>query len=976
VLQTSKNLYITKFVASPFYVKALLLLVLLFCGFIEVYATHLRAGQITARQIGPRRFVIRIEVWTNTRNTTVLFGGDQDILDFGDKKTMFVPETQNLPGKEGKPPLPPGVAYAFFEVEHEYAAAGVYTISYREPNRNEGVLNMDGSVNTTFYLETQIVIDPFYGTNNSPELAVDPIDRACVGVAFTHNPGAFDRDPQDSLSYQLVVPFSDRRTEVVNYRSPDDRKFYTTINYEQGNELKNGRPTFTINQVTGTITWDAPGTVGEYNIAFHVIQWRKVNNVWRRLGYVRRDMQILVEDCNNERPQLEMPPDTCVVAGTELVVPIIGKDADGHKVKIEAFSPILEYSSERSPASITPNPGPQDYRDVPATTIFRWKTECLHVRAQPYAVVFKITDNPPTGPQLATFETWFITVVGPAPLWNNYTVPAGKRHVTLNWQDYTCTNAETMQVWRKVDGSDFEPSNCETGMPDYLGYELVTTVPIGQTSFTDSNNGKGLSAGARYCYRLVAVFPSSTGSESLVSQDLCIEPFLIETPVITNVSVIETSTANGTIEVKWEPPLDLPGDYTYKIYRHTGFTRTTDSTLVGTTTDRTFVDQGLNTENVIYNYSVAAFINANDAASMVGVSAVASAVRNEATSRLNRIELNWNAVVPWSNNINGFTHKVYRGNTGAGNIDDLQFLAEVNVAAAGFTFTDTGLEQREYCYLVETYGSYGNDRLPSPLINRSQIVCAEPGDDTPPCKPGSPVLAEGRDCEDYVNSLSTCRTNDFTNKLTWVQEDDECNRDVDYYNIYYSNSPNGEFTLIATNVRGTEYEDKGENRRTSFAACYRIASVDRSGNISEMSDPVCFENCPYYELPNVFTPNGDGCNDRFSAYSDRDIVGETGSNDLCSEIPLESKQKCARFVEKVEFRVYNRWGKEVYRYTGTSNDDVNHIWIDWDGKTENGQLLSTGVYFYVAEVTFIAIDPKIKYKTIKGWVHLLRDEDN
>src|SRR5690606_25116471 len=110
------------------------------------------------------------------------------------------------------------VAYAYIELTHTYNGIGTYIISYREPNRNEGVLNMDRSVETTFYLETQIKIDPFIGCNESPYLSIPPIDRACPGVLFTHNPGAYDPDAEDSLSYEMVVPFADRNTEVLNYR--------------------------------------------------------------------------------------------------------------------------------------------------------------------------------------------------------------------------------------------------------------------------------------------------------------------------------------------------------------------------------------------------------------------------------------------------------------------------------------------------------------------------------------------------------------------------------------------------------------------------------------------------------------------------------------------------------------------------------------------------------------------------------------
>ena len=56
------------------------------------------------------------------------------------------------------------------------------------------------------------------------------------------------------------------------------------------------------------------------------------------MGYVRRDMQILVDDCDNLRPDLILPPDTCVVAGTILDETILGIDPDNDDVKIEAFS--------------------------------------------------------------------------------------------------------------------------------------------------------------------------------------------------------------------------------------------------------------------------------------------------------------------------------------------------------------------------------------------------------------------------------------------------------------------------------------------------------------------------------------------------------------------------------------------------------------------------------------------------------------
>jgi hypothetical protein len=229
----------------------------------------------------------------------------------------------------------------------------------------------------------------------------------------------------------------------------------------------------------------------------------------------------------------------------------------------------------------------------------------------------------------------------------------------------------------------------------------------------------------------------------------------------------------------------------------------------------------------------------------------------------------------------------------------------------------------------------------------------------------------GIDCEDIIQNTA-CGINVFSNTLTWNRPTDEaCRADIRSYNIYVASKLGDEFTLYAENVRDTFFIDSNENLK-SYARCYKISAVDRSGNESELSEQYCFDNCPYYELPNVFTPNGDDCNDKFSAYSDRASVDETGEGP-CGPIDVsEIRRICARFVDRVDFRVYNRWGKEVYSYVGIKGDDVQTIYIDWDGHDHEGNTLAAGVYYYLAEVTFDVVDPTKRNRTIKGWVHLMR----
>lgn len=961
------------------------------------HATHLRAGEITVERVNCNAltFKITITVFTNTKNTPVKFGGDPDLsyLYFGDGKREYVDEQPNVIRYDLDPSG--AIATASYTTFHTYSSFETFKIHYQEPNRNGGVLNMENPLNTFFYIETLINLDLYLdqrgGCSNSPKLLAPPIDRACTGAAWSHNPGAYDPDG-DSIAYEMVIPFRDEDLPVVNYKAPNDASFYTNLDYNNAQEDGSGTPTFNINRTTGTITWDAPGAPGEYNIAFIIKEFRKIDGTWFEMGFVRRDMQIIVEDCDNERPTLEVPEELCVIAGTMIRVPIVGTDPDDHddSVKVEGFSEIFNFPLALSPAYMiysAPDTLKAKYEKKPTTNVFfQWQTECNHVKAQPYTVVFKVTDDPPQnkGAKLATFETWTIRVVGPPPVWDNATINPATRSTQLEWEPYECLTAEFIDVYRRVDSFDFVPDECQTGLPEYTGYVKIKTLPVQVngtpvTSFLDSDNGKGLAPGAKYCYRLVARFPLPRGGESIASEEICVGPFEVKAPVITNVSVEKTDPAVGQILVRWTPPFDSPevGPYQYKVLRGEGFADQSNPTVVTTLSDTVFTDNNLNTEDLVYNYRIVAYSNAG--ATLIDTSEIASSVRLEARSLLNKIELNWSFVVPWSNQIstNPNDHDIFRGPEGSTEITLVQ-VASVDPFVGGFRYMDgetTPLEPQLYCYRVMTRGGYGNPDIPQPLINYSQIICAKPGDTIPPCPPLQPVATSQPDCEDPAVQLAMCNKSEYFNRLTWSRRpNDECENDISYYNIYVANSSDGQYVLLKTGEKGTSFLHENI---PSHAFCYRITAVDQSGNESEPSDPICFDNCPYYELPNFFTPNLDDCNGLFSAYSgnDRYKIGNTGEGAAvykCGGIAEVDLTKCARYVERVVFKVYNRWGKQVYTYTGASNDDVNTIYIDWDGRSEDGSDLATGIYYYVADVTFNSSDPDKAQKTLKGWVHLLR----
>jgi len=935
-----------------------LILVALFVSVKSGHATHIRAGEITAELISCQNFSYRFFItgYTDT-GSDVLFGGGE--IKYGDGTT----DTFETGNPEIFEDLGDEIALNIFIKEHTFPGPGVYKISFREFNRNEGIANMDNSVNTPFYIETVLVIDPFFGCNETPVLTNPPIDRACIGVAFLHNAGAVDPDG-DSLSYEFTIPKMDQDIPVVNYRYPN---VHDIAVYDARNEEMTGAASFDIDPITGDLVWDAPGGEGEYNMAFVVKEWRKIEGEWYNIGYVTRDMQVIVEDCDNERPEIFPPPDTCVVAGSQLQVDVFAEDPDGHNLIFESFGEPFEILN--SPASYTPFP--PSSQPSPATLTFSWNTNCNHIRQQPYQVRFKATDQPPVGegPKLADFATWFVTIVGPPP--EGLAANQGNGNfVNLSWDPYLCGNASSMEIWRRVDSNPFEPDHCELGMPENAGYELIDIVDINTDNYRDNNNGLGLEYGANYCYRLVAVFESLDGMKSIVSAEACVELVEIDGKfgsLTTNVSVETTDTDNGEIFVRWTSPFDIdpavfPAPYTYELYRGQGFSSASYELISGgRIADTTFTDTGLNTTDQVYNYIVRVFDgNLNP----IDTTLSASSVRLEPSPLAGAMELSWSAQVPWSNVAANYpSHLVYRDNVDPGDPDLLVLIDSVNVLQNGLTYLDDGSatgenglrDTQEYCYYIITRGVYGNDKISEPLVNRSQIVCAQPNDTVPPCPPLALEIANSPDCETFLMD-KPCDYDEFFNDIEWeVNTDPGCDDDVRSYNIYFS--PSGleeDFTLI-DNVTSTFYT---HFNLPSFKGCYRITAIDRSGNESEPSQVVCNDNCPNYELPNVFTPNSDGYNDTFQAYNIA-IPDETGGNVF----------NCPRFVISVEFSVYNRYGKLVY---SNIQEPEQGILINWDGQTNEGTTVSTGVYYYLAKVIFDVLDPGQQRQDIKGWVQVLK----
>jgi len=206
----------------------------------------------------------------------------------------------------------------------------------------------------------------------------------------------------------------------------------------------------------------------------------------------------------------------------------------------------------------------------------------------------------------------------------------------------------------------------------------------------------------------------------------------------------------------------------------------------------------------------------------------------------------------------------------------------------------------------------------------------------------------------------------------YVSLADSSNYAVDKVGMYFSNtvisksiydySPFSNYTpqienptgnFISNKINWTEisgiYQATGGEQYITIGNFYDDANTDtielHDGSVTQLKESGFYiddvsvtlineDTLNSFTLPNAFTPNGDGKNDIFMVH---------GKN-----------------IKTVDGTIINRWGQKLFKWS-----DVNG---GWDGKTEQGNEVSAGAYFYIITVTFNneAIETK------KGCVEVIR----
>ncbi|MCB0676387.1 MAG: gliding motility-associated C-terminal domain-containing protein, partial [Saprospiraceae bacterium] len=107
---------------------------------------------------------------------------------------------------------------------------------------------------------------------------------------------------------------------------------------------------------------------------------------------------------------------------------------------------------------------------------------------------------------------------------------------------------------------------------------------------------------------------------------------------------------------------------------------------------------------------------------------------------------------------------------------------------------------------------------------------------------------------------------------------------------------------------------------------YTVELIDENGCPAEARVTVKVDRRKDIYAPNIFSPNGDGENDRFTLFARPGLVAEIHSLEL-----------------------FTRWGESVFL---VENFQPNDPGAGWDGRFR-GEALNPGVFAWLARIEFI-----------------------
>ena len=285
------------------YLFKCILFFLISCISVQLKASHAMAIDVSYQYISPNKYYVCVNFYRDCSGIsapTSLSPVEFNSASCNQSFTMNFPMTAGpLHVSQLCPPQMPNAncsggnltgveQYTYCDTVTLPAACADWVVSYDLCCRNTS-LNLISPTSEDIYGETKI--NNLNGLENNSVIFTNlPVKYTCAGNNDCYNHGAVDIDG-DSLVYKIINPKSTAGMPI-SFSPPFS--INNPISSSTGMQL---------NTITGQMCF-TPTTVGNWVITVEVEEWREINGVWTIVGVSTRDMQLVVEACNNTQPQI------------------------------------------------------------------------------------------------------------------------------------------------------------------------------------------------------------------------------------------------------------------------------------------------------------------------------------------------------------------------------------------------------------------------------------------------------------------------------------------------------------------------------------------------------------------------------------------------------------------------------------------------------------------------------------------------
>ncbi len=471
----------------------ILIVLFVILGFQEAKASHMMGGDIAYECISPGKFKLVIKIYRDCRGIPFnspdikLFckdGTNQTSVNYTRTAINDLTPTctggtapcnpQNTPSNEGIE-------------EHVFEAIVDFNTSPFKAMKDAGCCEIiikveqccrNGAITTispgNFYTDAMINICAIGNKcNTSPQLSIPPVAYVCCNQPFTYNNGVREVIDGDSLSYELGTPLNanqSNETYTGNFNSQIPMTPYCPPNPGVVNcrALPNAKPPrgFYFDKETGDIVF-TPTKCDEVGvIVIQITEWRKdsATKKWVKIGFTRRDMQIVVKMCpDNNPPYFVGTNKYSICEGNKICFTIGSKD-----------EPFLPKQTRLDTTTLTWNYG------IPSATFtivdptarekeaqFCWQTKIGDAR--PNAYTFTATAKDDNCPRPASANRGYnITVKPKARTTRKYTLG------DCGWLKWKATPVDTINQNPKNYVYQFTiRDSTNSGVPYYMTYKQL-----------------------------------------------------------------------------------------------------------------------------------------------------------------------------------------------------------------------------------------------------------------------------------------------------------------------------------------------------------------------------------------------------------------------------------------------------------------------------------------------------------------------